>query len=713
MQLPSPGSSSPGLDELFQTAILYHRAGRLKEAEGIYRRILSQDPHQPDVLHLLGVVATQAGHHDAAVDLIRRAVALKPDFAEAYNSLGVALRGAGQKDEAINCFERALKLERDNPEAVANLGNALRDKGQVDRAIACFNEALALRPDFAEIHKDLGDALDDAGRVEEAITSYDRALALRPDYVVAHYNRAGALRKAGKPDEAISSYRRALALKPDLAEAYNNLGILLRQSGVIDEAILCLNRAVALKPNYLEACNNLGSVLLDAGQVDQAIGCCKRVLAMKPDFAMAHSNLLMDLHYPDTYDPASVFQEHLAFGRCHAQPLYPANAAFGNDSDPNRRLRIGYVSRDFRCHSVACFLEPILANHDHRDHWIVCYDDHLHGDSTTQRLRGFADEWRDITRLSDESAADLIRRGRIDLLVDLAGHTASNRLLVFARRPAPVQVTYLGYPDTTGLSAIDYRLTDAHADPPGATESLHTEQLIRLPFGAWCFRPPDPSPAVGPPPGDGLGAVTFGSFNALAKITGSMIRCWSEILRSVPNARLLLKNRSFAAPAIARSTIEAFGQHGIAADRIELHRYETSHFEHLNLYGRVNIALDTFPYHGTTTTCEALWMGVPVITLAGNTHVSRVGVSLLSSVGLGHLIAESHEQYARIAIDLAGETSQLAKLRWGLRQRMLCSPCAMGRASRARLRCFIDNCGAGGVKSKIGKKRDRYGLRRD
>jgi predicted O-linked N-acetylglucosamine transferase (SPINDLY family) len=373
-------------------------------------------------------------------------------------------------------------------------------------------------------------------------------------------------------------------------------------------------------------------------------------------------------------EPSAIAEEHRRWNHLHARPLGQFIQSHANDRSPERRLRIGYVSPDFREHSVAFFLAGLLEHHDPFVTEVFCYSDSTTRDAVTVRLEGLATHWRKIINLSDSRVADLIRRDGIDILVDLAGHTANNRLLVFARNPAPVQVTWLGYPNTSGLDTIDYRITDTFADPLGSTEHLHSERLIRLPLSAWCYRPLEDSPPVNASPVHETGHITFGCFNAMPKINRSLLELWSRILLAVQDSRLLLKNSALGGLPMQEQLRKQFQEMGIGPDRVEMAGRVPDLCGHLATYGRVDIALDTFPYHGTTTTCEALWMGVPVVTLLGRTHVARVGVSLLSNLGHPEWLAPSPHEYVNLAVDLAQDPSRLAALRSTLRKRMEASP---------------------------------------
>jgi predicted O-linked N-acetylglucosamine transferase (SPINDLY family) len=401
---------------------------------------------------------------------------------------------------------------------------------------------------------------------------------------------------------------------------------------------------------------------------------------LKPDYPDAHTNLLFSTNYHRELSARAIFEQHRAWGETHGRTragLPPAP----NSREPQRRLRVGYVSPDLRGHSVAYFIEPILAQHDRAHYETYCYAEipKAKQDSTTERFKALSGHWVDTCGLSDRALAERVRADGIDILVDLAGHTANNRLRAFAYQPAPVQITYLGYANTTGMPAMHFRLTDQWADPPGQ-ERFYTEELIRLPRGFLCYAPPQDAPAVSPLPAREAGYVTFGSFNVLSKISPQVVALWADILGALPNARLLLKNRAMTDADTREDYYRQFAEHGIARERLEMIGWTVSRQEHLALYSRIDIALDTFPYHGTTTTCEALWMGAPVITLEGDRHAARVGVSLLSRLGLHELIAHEESEYMDKAITFAADLDRLAALRAGLRARMLGSGLCDGAA---------------------------------
>jgi protein O-GlcNAc transferase len=623
-----------------KSGVSHHQAGRFAEAERIYRDILARQPDQADALYLLGVLIGQGGRLEESLELIRRTIRINPNFAEAHNDLGTALAKNKQLEEAIAGFRNAIRLKPDFAEAHFNLGVALQGTGQLSQAMAAFHEAIRFKPGFAEAHYNLANALKEHERLDEAIASYGQAIRLKPDFADAHHNLGSALHGACRLNGTIAAYRQAIRFRPDFAKAYGSLG----------------------------------NTLKDMGQMDEAIACYRQAIRLMPDFAETYSNLLFALHYHSAHTPEVIAEEHRRWNRQYAEPLRNFILPHANDRDPDRRLRIGYVSADFCVHSVSRFLLPLFRQHDHGTYEIICYSDSLKSDHVTDRLRACADGWENIVGWTDERVADKVREDKIDILVDLAGHTAGNRLKVFARKPAPVQVSYLGYPGSTGLSAIDYRLTDTLADPPGVTESFHTETLVRLPVCNWCFSEPDDAPPVGSLPAESNGSICFGTFNNFAKASPMVMDLWARILGGVGGSRLVIKSRGLGEPGAHDRIRRFFGDRGISANRLETRGLEQSVASHLGAYNGMDIALDTFPYHGTTTTCEALWMGVPVVTLAGQIHVSRVGVSLLSNVGLGELIGHSPEEYVSIAVALGKNVSRIGEIRRTLRERMRASP---------------------------------------
>jgi len=536
-----------------------------------------------------------------------------------------------------------------------------------------FKRALALDPSLAEAHHQLGNALKNLHRYADAAASLQRASELAPQNAAIWLNFGVTLLALSLRDEAITCFQRAIALEPGRPEAHNVLGSAFLDAGRIGEAKKQLEMALRLRPAYPAAHDNLGRALRAQGRAAEAIKEFRAALSTAPSPG-THSNLLYALNFVPGLPAAEIFAEHKHWARIHAEPLKNAIPATVVGPDPARRLRIGYVSPDFIHHAVSYFIEPVLAAHDRTRCEVFCYSNVLVPDATTVRLRAVSDQWRDIVRLDDTQVAELIRSDKIDILVDLAGHTARHRLLVFARKPAPVQVTWLGYPNTTGLAAIDCRITDAVSDPVGQTEAWYSEKLVRLPETFSCYRPSEDAPAVSTLPALKNGYITFGSFNHFAKINPAVLDLWARLLVRLPSSRLLLKARSLADTETVAGVREIFSRSGVAPDRLDLRSDELSVAAHLGLYHGVDIALDTFPYNGTTTTCEALWMGVPVVALAGQTHVSRVSASLLTYLGRPEWIAHSEDGYIAKCASLAADLPFLAEARASQRERMQSSP---------------------------------------
>ena len=546
--------------------------------------------------------------------------------------------------------------------------------GEFPQADSLYRQVLAQDPDNADALHLLGVMAHEMGRQDVAVQLIRRAVALRPDFVEAHGNLGSILCAAGQFDLAIAAYQAALKPRPDSPEFHIGLGHAFQGGGQIDEGLACYRRALELARHHIGALTNLGNALRVIGRLDEAVAAYRAALRYEPGAMEVHSELLLTLHYDPAYEPAAIYQEHRHWYQQHAESLRTLCGPHTNSRNPDRRLRIGYVSPDLCDHVVARFLLPLLTSHDHSQVEVFCYAPVPRPDDMADRLATCAHHWKSLRGLTDQQAADLIRGDEIDILVDLAGHTPGHSLLVFARKPAPVQVTWLGYPDTTGLPTIDYRFTDAFADPPGLTESLHCEHLVRLPQTAWCFHPVGYTRPVGPLPSMGAGHITFGTFNNFAKVSQISLDLWARILQQVPDSHLLLKGPALSSLEVISQLHQFFAGRGIAAQRLELVPRDPSALGHLRWYDQMDISLDTFPYHGTTTTCEALWMGVPVVTLTGQTHVSRVGVSLLSNMGLSDLVADSPDRYVQIAVALGQDRLRLQELRSTLRQRMQLSP---------------------------------------
>jgi predicted O-linked N-acetylglucosamine transferase (SPINDLY family) len=693
------------IQQAFELALQHHQLGRLKEAEAIYRQILAAEPRHANSMHLLGVISYQTGRNDVAVKLIcqaislapgvpdfhanlgealraggqldeaiaayRQAIALKPNFTEAHSNLGVALRDKGQLDEAIAAFRQAIALNPGFAQTHSNLGNALHERGHLDEAIAAYRQAIALHPNFHQAHSNLGNALYEKGQLEEAMAACRQAIAITPGFHQAHSNLGNALLQTGRIDEAIAAYRQAISLHPDSSEAYNNLGNALMDKRQPDEAIAAFREAIAHNPNYAEAFSNLGAAHKSIGQLDEAIAAFDQAIQLKPGYSDAGSNLVLTMNYHPGFDAQAIAGAQRRWNQQHAEPLRQFIQFHPNERTPGRRLRIGYVSPDFREHPVGYNMLPLLGRHDHEAVEVFCYSHVPQPDALTDRFRACADHWRSTVGLADEKLADQIRRDGIDILVDLALHTACNRLPVFARKPAPVQVTFAGYPGSTGLETMDYRLSDPYLDPPGTDESIYSEQTVRLPHTFWCYDPLDGRDLpVNALPAQSNGHVTFGCLNNFCKVNAPVLKLWAKVLQAVPSSRLLL----LVPDGSQRHRIlDLLQQEGIAHERLGFFSRQPRR-KYLELYHRIDLGLDTLPYNGHTTSLDSYWMGVPVVTLVGDTIVGRAGLCQLVNLDLPECIASTPGQYVQIAAGLAGDLPRLARLRGSLRPRMEASP---------------------------------------
>jgi predicted O-linked N-acetylglucosamine transferase (SPINDLY family) len=535
---------------------------------------------------------------------------------------------------------------------------------------------MVLDPNSAEFQINLAHQLCQHGKLSEAVGLYLAALPHRPTDTAARYNLAQALFQLGRTDEALEHASAAAKIDPRLVDAHVLMGAICNARGELLLALECYRRALTLKSDYAEVYGNIGGILREQGKLDEAIAAFREAVRLNPASAAQHSNLIYTLWFHPAHNPTEIAREHAIWAQRHADPFAAETRPWPSDTSPDRKLRVGLVSPDFRYHSVGRLIEPVLAHHDHERFEIVLYSDVIAEDALTQRIFSRADQVHRTAVLSDAALAELIRRHAIDVLVDLALHTAGNRLLVFARKPAPVQITYLGYCATSGLRTMDYCITDPQLDPPAEADSppLHTERLLHLPRCYWTYRPQQAFPPVAqPPPVERNGYVTFGSFNNFTKVNAAVIALWCRILAAVPSARLLMviKGGETNNPHVRASLASA----GIGDERLRIAPFAPA-MQYLNLLSEVDIALDPFPFNGGTTTLDSLYMGVPVITLAGPVATARAGATLLTNIGLSELITNSPEAYLQAAVALAADSPRLAALRRSLRARLQASPIA-------------------------------------
>jgi protein O-GlcNAc transferase len=688
-------------------AVGHHQAGRLAEAESAYRQILLHQPDNTAALEYLGALMGQQGRFSTAEQMLRRVVAINPKVVGAHFTLGCALRDQGKIVEAVESFAAAVRQDPKFFDGFFNLGLALSDLGKAADAAAAYSKAIALKPDDADVWCNLGNALKESGNLDDAISAYGEAIELQPEFALAYYNLGIAIGKQGKRSEAIAAYRRtiefdpaiaqahynlgnelceikdlagaveayqrAIEVQPAYAEAYANLGNTLmkqaKRGGGLDQAVAAYCRAVELKPEYAEAYTNLGNARKEQGDLDGALACYERSMELRPGDAALHSNRVYTVHFHGGFDAAAILRENLEWDRRHGAALRSGWRAQENDRSAGRRLRVGYVSPDFCSHPIGRFLLPLMEAHDREQVEVFCYSDVAEPDEMTMRISERAAEWRSVVGMGDEAVAELIRADRIDVLVDLTMHMAGNRMPMFARKPAPVQMTYLAYCSTTGLAAMDYRLTDPYLDPPGMVGE-YCEKSIWLTPTYWCYRPGMEAPEVGELPAKSAGAVTFGCLNNFCKVSPATLDVWGRLLAAIPESRLLLHSLE---GEHQRRVVDLLASKGVERGRVEFVGFLPGP-RYLEMYQRIDIGLDPFPYAGGMTTCDALWMGVPVVSLAGGTAVARAGVSILSNLRLQELVAGTEEEYVRIAVKLAGDLHRLEGLRKELRERMRASP---------------------------------------
>ena len=572
-------------------------------------------------------------------------------------------------------------------------------KSEFEDAKIIYQLILDTQPDHADAMFYIGAAMHQAGDTAQGVEQMKRAAQLNPRSLAYNYNLGLVYEAIGDMPAAIACYRQVIANDRG-GQWHCTLAKQLTDAGQLDDAIEFAREALTLLAPHARgiAHNQLANALTLKGELTEAIANFQIAISLEVENAMMNSNYVFALNYGGQPDLTAIFQEHKKFGekfesfvpRMYVNPLQ-VKASASAFTNSKRRLRIGYVSPDFNDHAVGKFIEPVLAAHDTNKFEVFCYYNKPRVDEATKRMQSVVANWRMTADMSDDELARMIQADAIDILVDLSGHTGLNRLLVFARKPSPIQVTWIGYPNTTGLSTMDYRITDAFADPIGATEALHTEKLVRMPECFSCFKPPSNAPHVSALPAVARGTITFGSFNNFAKITPEVMRVWIAILARVPGSRLVLKNWCLDNDRMKTFMLDAFVRYGATPGQVELWNPNTSNVDHLNCYNSIDIGLDPFPYNGTTTTCDALWMGVPVITLAGVSHVGRVGVSQMSNLGLQELIAHDTDHYVDIAVALANDVPRLAALRGAMRVRMSASPLMDAPRLTKNLEAAYDN----------------------
>jgi protein O-GlcNAc transferase len=657
-----------GLDSLLEASRLTAR-GDAPKALAILESLREEHGERPEILFRLGFAQQSAGDLQAAKDTYARLIELDPDDPVALFQAGTVHHTLDDPGKAVELYERALKLDASLAIVAFNLSFAAEAQGALARALGSARYAHSLDPGNAAI----ADRLDHLEK-HAAEEVKERCGAPEPGSVEGRVARASGHHRSGNQHRAISLLEPVV---PDLLET-NSGGIAVlagayRKSGRMEDAERVVTEAIAHRPDDPILLESLAGILAGKGELMAALREWERACAHSGPEGGQHSNRLFMYNYSDRFPGGEIARAHRSWGSALESAVEVAVPDFPVDRNPDRRLRLGYVSGDFHTHAVNCFFEPVLKHHDAEEFEVFCYSNTENEDEATQRIRFYTDRWRRIRHLDDDRAAAMIIGDRIDILVDLSGHTGHHRLGIFARKPAPVQATWIGYPNTTGLERIDYRITDHRADPPGDGETDYSEKLLRLPEGFHVFQPPPDSPPTWTDLDPASPGYTFGCCNNIYKVTPDVIRVWSAIMQRIDDSTIVLKSHSFDNDQLYENVWTRFEDNGIDRSRVKL-MSAISATDHLSLMRRVEIGLDPFPYNGTTTTCDTLWMGVPVVTLAGDRHAARVGASILGNIGLPDLIARDRDEYISIAVDLAIDDARRKQIRSGLRDRVRCSP---------------------------------------
>jgi len=672
------------LEQLEKQAQARLSQGRLSDAVLLFTEICRLNPRQTQARFQLAMALIKLNRLDQAVQQLQQIVQQQPDHTDAWAMMADIHVKTGRATDAKDCGRRALAIDPEHAHALLVTGIASAELGELSEADEMLTRAIEKLPTDAHACIHLARVCMRRQKPQRAETFFVRAREINPQLRPACVGQGNSLLRQERYDDAERVFTETCQRFPGDVALINQIGNMYCAGTRLEGALKHYRMALRLQPNSAEIQNNIANILKAQGLLNEAGKGYQRVIDIKPGFWQAHSNRIFLLNYLPGISGQELLDAHRNWADRQTQELHRF-ATWDNPRQTDRPLRVGYVSPDFHHHPVSAFMMPILANHNPDRVVSVCFADNLRVDSTTGQLREMAAEWHTIKSLSDEQFIELVRMEQIDILVDLAGHTGNHRLRVFACKSAPVQINYLGYPATTGLDEMDYRLTDAWADPPGVDENHSSEELLRIPSGFLCYQPDKESPEVAPPPGDATGTVTFGSLNNLSKINDEVVSTWSTILNAMPNSQLLIKNLALSDPAVQERYMQQFESYGIGRDRIDLRSRVSSYAEHLATYHEIDIGLDTFPYNGTTTTCEALWMGVPVVTVTGQLHAGRVGHSLLSCVQLPELISEDREHYKQIALTLANDPNRLRHLRQSLRESVRQSPLCDGPAFTRKL----------------------------
>ena len=641
--------------------------GKLEDAKKAFDRVLLLDSQNHLAFFNLGNIYTDQHKQKEAVEAYKQAIRLKPDYSNAHYNIANVLSSQGELEEALSSYSKAIAFDPNHYKAYCNKANTLKEQGKLEEAINAYEKSLLLKPDFAEAYNGLGITLHDLGRLDDSINVYKKALQLQPASAEIYNNIGVAFQSQGNLSDAIDFYLKALSLDRNYAGGYNNLGNALHEQGQLEGAMASYEKAIFLSPKDASAYDNLGSVYKDLGRYGEAYESYKKALSLKPDYLKCYDNMLFALNYDDRLNSAAVYREYEAYGEMISSLK---KIQFDHSSHrplSGRRIRLGYSSPDFRGHACRYFMEPIFRNHNRDQFELFAYSNTRKPDQHTDRLREYFDRWINVLPMSDEAMAQRVYEDQIDILIDMAGHTKGNRLLVFAMRPAPIQVaSSIGYGYTTGLNEMDFYLADENMVPQ-SSEVYFSEKVLRLPAPGFTYEPPiDITPKISPPPILHNGYITFGSLTRIARLNDHLFGVWKEILDLVPNSRLRLDQKPFA----RENTREMFWRRleglGIRREQVEL----VCSSSHWDGYRDIDICLDCWPHNAGTTTLESLWMGVPVLTKIDRTSVGHLGAAMLRPLGLDDWVVKDERSYIQKAACFASDTILLSALRTTLRQRL-------------------------------------------
>ncbi len=692
--------SKVNLQQTLRQAFNLHQQGLLEPAETLYRVVLAHLPEQADALHFLGLIQHIRGQRIAAREMLLRSVAIKPDVAMYQKNIGLFFAAVGEVDDAVAALRRALQLNPAEPDAAGRLGQLLLAANRPAEAAEVYRAVLRASPGDAGARARLAFSLENAGDFEQAIIEYQNAVAADPKLIMARFNLPMAMLAAGHRDEALRAVESLIAEFPNEPRLRTNLGNVLVAVGRHADAIAAFTASVDLSGGHPDALANLATHQLQLGDVAGSIQTYHRAIAAAPTEPTLLTDLLWAMQHRGDADDAESVSHHRLYDQRFVQPLVGEQVPHDHSPDPHRRLRVGFVSCDFRHHPVAFFFEPMLAALPREKLEITLYNVLAAQDETTGRLKQRADRWRDVASLDPAGLARLVGDDQIDILIDLSGQTGHHRLLTFARKPAPVQMTWLGYPNGSGVSAIDFRITDPIADPAGWNEKNYLETLVRLPDCFACFAPIENAPPISPLPAVTNGHATFASVGRLGKLNETMLQAWKAILDRLPESRLVVIATGLSEPSIERVFVDRLIAVGIDPARVR--RVGNLSFDaFLQMHAEFDLVLDTAPFNGHTTTVQSLWMGVPAVTLAGRAHRSRMGASVMQNAGLGEFVIDDFTKYIDRAVALAGDVPKLSAIRSGMRQRLLSSPLMDARTFAGHFESLLRQAWAGWCASRI------------